>query len=56
MEIIIHKGITTQQQIERLTRLSTDERPECPQVVWESFKNDIQKTTKKEYINENHKI
>ena len=56
MEIIICKGIAMQQQIERLARLPTDERPECPQVVWESFKNNIQKTTKKEYVNKNHKM
>ena len=56
MEIIICKGITTQQQIERLTRLPIDERLESLQAVWESFKMDIQKTTKKEYVNENHKM
>ena len=47
MEIIIHKGITMQQQIERLTRLPTDKRPECPQVYGRALKMISKKPLKK---------
>jgi len=56
IEKIIKKGIQAQIKIEEITNTPTENRTKNPQLIWNNFKAEIRKTTKKEHRRDDYKI